>query len=304
LRWHRRNEKINKKTHMRGRELKALIDIAHFLATHPLSREAPLKSWMRFTYWQIKSRIQHEVIVPWVGGQRLVLQRGMTGGTGNIYVGLHEFADMMLLLHFLRAGDVFVDIGANIGTYSILASGVCRARTLAFEPDPYTLWHLGRNVSINYLDNLVTVRGCALGADRGTVPFTVGRDTMNRIAVAGDRNVRMVPQELLDDFAHFQPIMIKADVEGNEENVLRGAQVLLAGASLKVIELETVTEDTARLLASNRFERAHYNPFTRDLSREKVDDLAPSNSLFVRDWPFVAARLKAGKEIEVLGRCI
>jgi hypothetical protein len=34
--------------------------------------------------------------------------------TGNIYCGLHEFADMGFVLHFLRPGDLFVDVGANI----------------------------------------------------------------------------------------------------------------------------------------------------------------------------------------------
>ena len=35
---------------------------------------------------------------------------------------------MMLPLHFLQEGDLFLDIGANVGTYTVLASGVCRAR--------------------------------------------------------------------------------------------------------------------------------------------------------------------------------
>ena len=76
---------------------------------------------------------------PWIGGQRLSIRRGMRGATGNIYVGLHEFADMMLTLNFLREGDLFLDIGANVGSYTVLASGICRAVTWAFEPDPGTV---------------------------------------------------------------------------------------------------------------------------------------------------------------------
>jgi hypothetical protein len=49
---------------------------------------------------------------------------GMTGATQNIYVGLQEFVDIMLTLHFLRKGDLFLDMGANVGSYTILASGV------------------------------------------------------------------------------------------------------------------------------------------------------------------------------------
>ena len=83
----------------------------------------------RFASGQLRSRHQGESLFRWIGGQRLAFQRGMTGATGNFYVGLHEFADMMLPLHFLREGDLFLDIGANVGSYTVLASGVCRAKT-------------------------------------------------------------------------------------------------------------------------------------------------------------------------------
>jgi hypothetical protein len=137
--------------------LRRLALTARFFAAHPLTRDAPLKAWARFIDWQIKSRLKEVVVVPWIGGQRLAAQRGMTGATGNIYAGLHEFAGMMLALHFLRQGDLFLDIGANVGSYSVLASGVCGARSWAFEPAPETVDSLRRNISINGLEELVTV---------------------------------------------------------------------------------------------------------------------------------------------------
>lgn len=105
----------------------------------------------------------------------------MTGATGNIYTGLHEFTDMMLTLHFLRRGDLFLDIGANVGTYAVLASGVCGADTWAFEPDPGTVSDLKSNLAINGLEELVTVYDIALGASEGEVGFTIGLDTANRV---------------------------------------------------------------------------------------------------------------------------
>lgn len=280
--------------------MKAVSNLARFFATHPLTRNAPLRAWARFASWQLRSRIQDEILFQWIGGQRLAVQHGMTGATGNIYVGLHEFADMMFPLHFLREGDLFLDIGANVGSYTVLASGVCRANTWAFEPDPNTLRHLKRNIAVNSLDALVTVSECALGAKQDEVPFTVGLDTVNRIAVANDKNVRIVRQERLDTLiGSSQPIMIKVDVEGAEEGVLQGAATLLASPCLKVIELETVTSESAHMLDRNQFERAYYDPFSHRLDREPID-LRSSNSLFVRDWPFVATRLAAAKKIKIL----
>ncbi len=263
-----------------------------------------MAAWARFAWWQLRSRIQREVIFPWIDGQRLAVQRGMAGATGNIYVGLHEFADMMFLLHFLRKQDLFLDIGANVGSYTVLASGICRAKTWAFEPDPGSLRHLRRNIAINALDSLVTVFEFAVGREQGEVRFTTGLDTMNRIAIADDKAVRTVRLNPLDALiGSAQPAMMKVDVEGAEDGVLQGAAALLATPSLKIIELETVTPESAHRLAENRFERAYYDPFSRRLDRSP-NGLRSSNCLFVRDWPFVAARLAAAEKIEIFNRRI
>ena len=73
----------------------------------------------------------------------------MTGATGNIYAGLHEFNDMAFCLHLLRSGDLFVDVGANIGSYTVLASKVAGANSITLEPVPQTFERLKRNVNIN-----------------------------------------------------------------------------------------------------------------------------------------------------------
>src|SRR4029078_426269 len=138
----------------------------------------------------------------------------MTGATGNVYVGLHEFTDMMFLLHFLRLDDLFLDIGANVGTYTLLASGVCRAKAIAFEPDPRAAEALRRNIELNRLNERVGVHQVAVGPSEGYVNFTVGRDTENTIAKPGE-NCQVVRQIRLDDVVcGLNPTFAKIDVEG------------------------------------------------------------------------------------------
>lgn len=72
----------------------------------------------RFVRWQIESRLKEDVTFDWIGDAKLVVGNGMTGATGNVYCCLNEFADMGFLLHLLRKGDLFIDVGANIGSYS------------------------------------------------------------------------------------------------------------------------------------------------------------------------------------------
>ena len=52
----------------------------------------------------------------------------------NIYRGLFEYEDMLFLLHALRPENIFVDVGANVGAYTILSSKVVNAKSVAFEP--------------------------------------------------------------------------------------------------------------------------------------------------------------------------
>jgi FkbM family methyltransferase len=275
------------------------------ILSHPLVRGARVKALIRIISWQLRSRLQREFVVPWIADQKLVVARGMTGATGNIYVGLHEFTDMMFLLHFLRTGDLFLDIGANVGTYTVLASGACKALTQAFEPDPSALAALRRNVEINNLQDLVTVHEVALGASNREVAFTIGHDTANRIAAAWhDRNCRMVQQKRLDSIIrNSRPTVAKLDVEGYEEEVLRGARNLLVRESFRAIQLETVTSATEDILSEHRFQRAFYDPFSRLLSTKPMGH-PPSNALFIRDFGFVNGRIKSSPKVRVLDNLI
>ena len=280
-----------------------LSNLARVFATPPLSKDAPLQAWLRFASWQLKCRLSNEVIVPWIEGQQLSVRRGMTGATGNIYVGLHEFADMMLPLHFLREGDLFLDIGANVGTYSVLASGVCKAKTWAFEPDATTLRNLRRNIEINGLESLVQVFPMALGETEQEIWFSTGYDTMNKVSDEFDASSIQVTQKPLDDLiGSEQPVMIKMDVEGHEESVLRGAPRLLASPGLQLIELETVTSMSKNILVKNGFGLATYNPVNRRLDAD--GKASSSNAVYVKDWDFVRSRLETARPIRVLDKII
>ena len=280
------------------------LNIFRFVSSHPLTCGNRLKAVGRVFAWQIRSSLQSEVIVSWIGEQKLAVKRGMTGATGNVYVGLHEFYDMMFLLHFLRSGDLFLDIGANIGAYTVLASGVCRSETWAFEPDPASVAALRRNIELNLLHKLVTVHEVALGANEGDVSFTIGRDTTNRVTNEDKTNCRVVPQMKLDSvLKDARPIFAKLDVEVYEEEVLRAGTRLVINDSLQAIELETVTPFIEETLSAHRFCRSYYNPFKRALSRDSIG-VQTCNALFVRDFDFVNSRVKSAEKICVLGFAI
>src|SRR6187397_2559808 len=88
---------------------------------HPLGARARLRTLARIADWQIRSRLKPVVATEWINGSVLLAARHEHGATGNIYFGLMEPCDMGLLTHLLRPGDLFVDGGANVGAYTVLA---------------------------------------------------------------------------------------------------------------------------------------------------------------------------------------
>src|SRR5688572_4557557 len=171
-----------------------LITLLKFITTHPLNRKNPINAIGRFAKWQINSRLNpHPVVYNYTDKTKLIIQRKMTGATGNLYCGLHEFNDMGFVLHFLRKDDLFIDIGANIGSYTVLAGGHIGANVISIEPVPQTFEHLKRNIAINEMDNHVRAYNIALGSEKGQLSFTTGFDTMNHVATETDTDTIQVP---------------------------------------------------------------------------------------------------------------
>ncbi len=242
----------------------SLQQTLRFILGHPMNKGRPISTLTRFAKWQLQSRIKDEVIFNWIDGAKLVVRRGMTGATGNIYCGLHEYIDMRYVLDTLKPGDLFVDIGANIGSYTILASKVCGANTVAIEPDPETVRSLRRNIEVNGLADKVRIVEAALGSKTGTTSFTIGRDTVNRVARQDDTNVRILPLKTLDEVLDGEvPTLIKIDVEGYEGEVLRGGAVTLGNPKLRAIITETLDRDVQDILEQAGFKKAYYYPEQR-----------------------------------------
>jgi FkbM family methyltransferase len=253
--------------------------------------------------WQVMSRFQKEIEFQWIEGSKLVVKRGMTGATGNIYCGLHEFVEMGFLLHFLRRDDLFLDVGANIGSYTILATAVCGARAISFEPDPDSMAHLTQNVQRNGQAGRVELVQAALGASEGKVRFTSGYDTMNRVASEGQIGTQEVELLTLDAaIGTRSPTLLKLDVEGFEGEVVAGGRRTLEKDSLRAVITESAPEQVLSAFDSLGFERAFYDPFTRQLTLKPSPSSPPSsNFMFVRDLNAVETRLKSAAKRKVAG---
>lgn len=275
-----------------------------FIARHPLNRRAPLRALGRFVAWQVATRLRPGAfVVPYVGDTRLLVTRGMTGATGNVYCGLHEFEDMAFVLHALRPDDLFVDVGANVGAYTVLASGAVGARCISFEPAPRAYRALLDNLRLNDLMARVEARNECLAAAPGEAEFTSDLDTVNHVVAQPQRGVDTVrvPVTTLDiALAGRAPAMLKIDVEGYETSVIEGADQTLRSPSLRAVLMELNGSgerygfDDRRLherMLRYDFTPAGYDPARRELRSREWQASSEGNLLYLRDPESLRPRL-------------
>lgn len=294
---------------------KSLFDTLRFVVGHPLNRHRKLRSLVRFASWQIGSRLASGPIIhEWVNGSRFLVSTGETALTGNIYTGLFEFPEMAFLLHFLRADDVFVDVGANAGSFTILACAAVGARGVAFEPVPSTYRRLVENMELNGLGKRVKCINKGVGADRGSVAFTADSGATNHPVARGEQCTNAVTVEMTSlDIAleGESPTLLKIDVEGYETSVLEGARETLRRPALSSVIMELNGSgsrygfDESRILREMEdcgFGPYSYDPLKRELVGLDGKNQESGNTLFIRDKSFVAKRLRSSARVFVHGR--
>lgn len=147
------------------------------------------------------------------------------------YYGTYEKGTLYIMDKILQKGDVFVDVGANIGLMSIFASQKIgqQGKVIAFEPNPKTKKILENNITLNKI-NIITVEGFAL-SDKNQKSRIYDRWDINRGGASlikpnkPTNSYKIKEIKFSDYFAIKKQIkLVKIDVEGFELNVLKGAR--------------------------------------------------------------------------------
>jgi FkbM family methyltransferase len=258
-----------------------------------------------FCLAQVSSRlVPGDVCVPFPNETRLLISPKMKGAAHFISPGLCEFEEMAFVMHYLRPEDLFVDVGANVGAYMLLASAVAGARTIAIEPSPSTFQYLERNVRLNNLGTRVSTLHAALGRKEGRLMLTEGLGTENYVCANSNATGAVEVNVMSLDMAvsGLNPALIKMDVEGFETEVVAGAPETLRRTSLEALIIERAGNaarygyDEAALhrqIQAQAFIPCAYRVRERSLARLSPDETG--NIIYVRDIAAVEARLRAAK---------
>jgi FkbM family methyltransferase len=208
-----------------------------FLAQHEAFRHSPGKCAYRLLSWKAHCllRTPATVSIPELG-VRLFLPAVWRGSAKMIYVFRAAYErELPLLNRLLSAGQVFVDVGANYGVYTAAASQAVgpTGRVLSFEPATDAFAVLERNIRLGNVGNVAAFR-MALSKDRQPMVLRLREDSStNAIGAApaeGEPFEPIVTSTLDAELARAgvdHVHLLKLDVEGAEEWVLRGAPEVL-----------------------------------------------------------------------------
>lgn len=195
---------------------------------------------------------------------------------------------LLRLISSFHQEDVFLDIGANIGGFSIVAALTKGCRTFAIEPFSVNYAELLKNISLNNVGNRVTPLRVAISDATGEGPLSIrsefagaasqtfGGGAENAILKAG--RAEWLQGYRLDDLIAEGtidfPTHIKIDVDGTEHRIIAGMPETLKDPRLRSIRLEIRVEDPENAEALRNIEAAGFS--------WKIDD-DQKNLLCLRD---------------------
>lgn len=197
--------------------------------------------------------------------------------------GSYEAGTLGFMMSYLKKGDIFVDIGANIGLMTLHASKLVgeAGRVFSIEPSKTTYEKLVRNVELNNLKNVkalnfglgstAQIKKLILNSDPGMNTFVDGSSNLNSF-----EEVKIEVYDDLEIFKNTNPDLIKIDVEGFELDVLRGLQSVFSNNNGPAFIVECSSNRENNYFKKELFDffiGKNYKMFKLKLSKERFSEL-------------------------------
>jgi FkbM family methyltransferase len=174
--------------------------------------------------------------------------------------GTYEESELRFLEESLKGGDFFIDVGCNVGIFSLLAARNVGpfGRVFAIDANSDVLKNLTKSLVMNWMQERVVKYNNAVGAENGKVEFSISKEVLGGSRLVGEDNGSY--NKLINELGHSVNIkvdmitlddlfpvsleykILKIDVEGFEYLVLNGAKNLLTNKSFKYIMMEVAEE--------------------------------------------------------------
>lgn len=227
--------------------------VVTFTWRHPANRGHRLRSTLSAVRFQVGGRVFGRRARAPVGDRSVIEADAHVYHSARAkYANPVDWNEMHAWKRALGPGSLFVDVGANVGLYTIW-SIEAGAEVIAVEPSRIARERLASNLKLNGYE--AEIVPAALGEAEGTLRLTTELDNQNHLVLSGNSagvESEEVPVLTLDGVVGDRTVDgLKVDVEGAELLVLRGAQRVLAERRIKLIQLEW-NESSVALLNEDR----------------------------------------------------
>lgn len=213
---------------------------------HPYNKSRRLKALAIAIWWKCNQLFFHlPAVVKITDEFSIICYPESSFGSYIVYARWPEYDECRFLATYLEKNDVYVDIGAHIGSELLVAaSKITKGRMFGFEPTLTTYGELLQNIQINSLEAKIKLFQQAVSNKSGVARFVLGTNSeMNHLSTSRKSSQgEKVKVVTLDEFAMKNKIkkinVLKVDTEGAELQVFLGAKNLLKEQQVEVILFE------------------------------------------------------------------
>lgn len=217
-----------------------------YIDTITFSRGNIIFITLRFLLFRIRKRLGILPSVLSISRSKIVAIRRDGAIAAAIYtLGYYDYHNMFLIKKLMLNLKTYVDVGANIGVYSLLASETKSAKVYAVEPYKPTFNHLVRNIRANRRHN-VRAFNLAMGARNGMAGLAISCDDSGHQTVNASENRIKIKRVSMVSFCrqnNIVPTVVKIDTEGSELDIIIGLGRMIKQVKVMFVELNEINRN-------------------------------------------------------------
>ena len=219
--------------------IKSLFNVLY----HPLNKSQKVFIFFRILFWKLNQLFfKYPVVIQFTKSIKCICYPQSSYGSMIIYEHFPDYFEAQFLLKILKKDSNFVDVGAGLGDYSLLAAEKIKTGHIyAFEPVSLPCSQFKENIAINNLQNIITLSTEVVSNSNKGVHFDE-EDITEVSHISAQAKGKKHPSISLDSLVKQKNIkkiyILKVDVEGAEMLVLSGGKKIFKKGIVKNIILE------------------------------------------------------------------
>jgi FkbM family methyltransferase len=209
---------------------------------HPSNKQNKFSAVSRIVWWKINQKLfKLSAVVEIEERIKCICYPDSSFGGLVVYTKLPEYFEMKMIQKVLKSNDVFVDVGASIGVFSLLASSIVKkGKVFAFEPSPKAANILKQNINLNEFENIEVLDKVV--SDKSGFEYYQLENQSEIDHISTEKIGMRIESVTLDSFLKQNNIkqvkLVKIDVEGAEMKVLNGLKYYLSEKKVDLLMVE------------------------------------------------------------------